>query len=42
MIPDGNMNLHKRIKTSANGEYVGKYQVLFVFKIRKRNLLVKI
>ena len=40
MIPDGNMNLHKRIKTSVNGEYIGKYQILFLFKIRKHNLLV--
>ena len=40
MIPDGNMKLHKKMKTSANGEYVGKYQILFVCKMRKHNLLV--
>lgn len=36
IIPDGNMDLHKGIRSTGNGKYVGKYTFLHILKISLR------
>ena len=31
MMPDGNLTLHKKMKSTRNGNYVGKYKDLFYY-----------
>ena len=40
ITPDGNLNLHKWMKTIRNGEYVGKYKRLFFLEKKTHSLKI--